>query len=76
MSLQERWREQADAIRAEARPLVARADEIKAKMKHANEFESEALLVELQQLNHRIGSAARQANDADAAAREHAEALR
>lgn len=76
MSLQERWHQQAEAIRAEARPLVARADEIKLAMKHASEFESESLLAELQQLNRRIGSAARQANDADTAAREHSEANR
>ena len=76
MSLQERWREQAESIRQEARPLVARADEIKVKMKHASEFQAEQLLAELQQLNRRIGSAARQANDADTAAREHSEANR
>ena len=76
MSFHEQWRAQAEAIRESARPLAARASEIRLAMKHANEFESEALLVELQQLNHRIGSAARQANDADAAAREHAEASR
>jgi len=72
----QRWREQAEAVREQARPLVARADEIKAKMKRASEFESEALLAELRQLNHRIGSMALQASDCDLRALGQAGALR
>jgi hypothetical protein len=69
MSLEENWRQQASAIREQARPLSARVDEIKAKLKRSSEFESEGLLAELRQLNRRIGAMAREASNADSMAR-------
>lgn len=69
MNTAERWREQAEAIREQARPLSARVDEIKTKLKRASEFQSEALLLELSQLNRKIGVMARDASNADAQAR-------
>jgi hypothetical protein len=69
VSLQESWRARAEAIREQARPLSARVDEIKAKLKRASEFQSEALLLELSQLNRKIGVMARDASNADAQAR-------
>jgi hypothetical protein len=65
MSLEENWRQQASAIREQARPLAARVDEIKQAMKRASEFKQEALMAELRQLNRQIGAMAREASNAD-----------
>jgi hypothetical protein len=65
VNAEQRWREQASAIREQARPLSARVDEIKAAMKRASEFKQEALMAELRQLNRRIGAMAREASNAD-----------
>jgi hypothetical protein len=72
----EHWREQAEAIREQARPLSARADESKETLKHASEFESESLLVELSQVTKQIGALAREASNCDAQARGEIGALR
>jgi hypothetical protein len=69
MSLEENWRQQASAIREQARPLSARVDEIKQAMRRASEFKQEALMAELRQLNRQIAQHAREASNADAMAR-------
>lgn len=69
MNSAQRWREQAEAIREQAKPLSARVVEVKAKLKRASEFESESLLVELARLHRQIGAMAREASNADAMAR-------
>jgi hypothetical protein len=75
-SLEKTWRERAEAIREKSRPLQARVNEIKAKLKRCSEFEGEALLVELVRLNRQIGSMAREASNADAMALGEIGALR
>jgi hypothetical protein len=69
VSLQEHWREQADAIREKATPIQTRVDEIKARLKRASEFEGEALLTELVQLNRQISAMALEASNCDMMAR-------
>jgi hypothetical protein len=69
MNSAQRWREEAEAIREKARPLSARVDALKEKLKLASEFQSEGLLIELSQLTKQIGAMAREANFCDERAR-------
>lgn len=68
MNLAAAWREQAENIREQAKPVQERADQIKATMRKASGFAHDSLLNELRQINRQLEKIAREASNADAMA--------